>query len=94
VTYHDGRHILVRDGLTVAQAWDTRSSPGAVEVEVETHADHRRRGYARQVAAAWAARVLNEGKTAFYAHTVENEASAALARSLQLTWLSDEVEFQ
>jgi hypothetical protein len=94
VTFNNGRHILVRDGLTIAQAWDAQACPGAVEVEVETHPDFRRRGFARQVVASWAARALEDNRIAYYSHTVENDASAALARSLKLTWLSDEVEYQ
>jgi hypothetical protein len=42
----------------------------------------RRRGYARQVVAAWATYVLGEGKVAFYSHEAGNVASEALARSL------------
>jgi GNAT superfamily N-acetyltransferase len=93
VTLHDGRYVVLRDGRIVAQAWDSWTNPDAAEVEVETHPAYRRRGYARQVVAAWAARVRDDGKIAYYSHTVENEGSRALARSLRLTWLSTEVEY-
>jgi len=93
VTTQDGRHVIVVDNQPVAWAWDTQSGPTAVEVEVETLPDHRRRGYARQVVAAWAARTLANGKIGFYSHLADNHPSAALARSLGLAWLSDEVEY-
>lgn len=87
-------HVIVRDGAVVARAWTTADSPVATEVEVETHPDYRRRGYARQVVAAWAAAALAAGKVAYYSHVMANDASRGVARSLGLTWLSDEVEYE
>lgn len=89
----DGRHVIVRDGQVVAQAWSTCDGPQAAEVEVETDTAYRRRGFARQVVASWAAEVLGQGRAAFYSHVRANDASAGVARSLGLTWLSDEVEY-
>jgi hypothetical protein len=85
---------IVRDGLVVARAWTTADSARATEVEVETHAAYRRRGYARQVVAAWAAAALASGKAVFYSHVAANDASRGVARSLGLEWLSDEVEYR
>ena len=87
-------YVIERDGSIVARAWTTADSPRATEVEVETHADYRRRGYARQVVAAWAAAALHSGKAVFYSHLASNDASRGVARSLGLEWLSDEVEYE
>ena len=45
-------------------------------------AEHRRRGLARQVAAAWANSIVMEKRIAFYSHTLDNTASERLALSL------------
>ena len=86
--------MIERDGVVAARAWTTADSARATEVEVETHPDFRRRGYARQVVAAWAADALASGKAVFYSHVSANDASRGVARSLGLTWLSDEVEYR
>jgi predicted GNAT family acetyltransferase len=94
VVLRGGRHVVLIDGEVAAQAWTTAESERAVEVEVETHPDFRRRGFAAQVVSAWSAAELARGRVAFYSHVTENEASAGVARHLGLVWLSDEVEFQ
>jgi hypothetical protein len=78
----EGCHVILIDGKPVSWAWTADASDQAAELAVETTPAHRRRGYARQVAAAWAAHVLGEGKVAFYSHELGNLASEALARSL------------
>jgi hypothetical protein len=82
VVYHQGCYVVLVDGAPVSWAWTADSSDRAAELAVETALEHRRRGYARQVASAWAAHVLTAGKVAFYSHEVDNHASEALARSL------------
>jgi predicted GNAT family acetyltransferase len=93
VVLRDGRHVVLIDGEVAAQAWTTAESSRAVEVEVETHPNFRRRGLAIQVVSAWSAAELGCGRVAFYSHVKENDASAGVARHLGLHWLSDEVEF-
>jgi hypothetical protein len=80
--YRDGCYVILVDGKPVSWAWTADESEQAAELAVETIAKHQRRGYARQVVAAWAAHVLGEGKVAFYSHEVDNTASEALAHSL------------
>jgi GNAT superfamily N-acetyltransferase len=80
--FHDGCHVIRVGGEPVSWAWMAHESEQAAELAVETDPDYRRRGYARQVVAAWAAHVLGRGKEAFYSHEVGNLASEALARSL------------
>jgi GNAT superfamily N-acetyltransferase len=86
--------VIECDGLVVARAWTTADSARATEVEVETHPAYRRRGYARQVVAAWAAEAFASGKAVFYSHVSTNAASRGVAHSLGLEWLSDEVEYR
>jgi GNAT superfamily N-acetyltransferase len=80
--YRDGCYVILVDGKPVSWAWTADESEQAAELAVETVPKYRRRGYARQVVAAWAAHVLEEGKVAFYSHKVGNTASEALAHSL------------
>jgi hypothetical protein len=80
------------DGQAVSRAWTWFESDEAAELVVEALPDFRRLGYARQVAAAWAAGVMQAGRVAFYSYLADNEASAALARSLGVveyaTWVA------
>ena len=85
--------VIIINGQEVSRAWTTQESTRAIEVEVETDAAFRGRGFARQVVAAWADWALTTGKVAFYSHLHTNDASAGVARSLGLTHLSDEVEY-
>ena len=80
--FHNGCYVIQVGGEPVSWAWTSHESEQAAELAVETVLEYRRRGYARQVVAAWAARVLGQGKVAFYSHEVGNTASEALAHSL------------
>lgn len=93
VVLRDGRYVILIDGEVVAWASTDREVAQAAEVSIETLPEFRRRGYARQVTAAWAASVLSAGKVAFYSHLLENAPSQAVAASLGLVHLSDEVEY-
>jgi hypothetical protein len=93
VTARGEDYAIMIDGGVAARAWATKASACAVEVEVETALEYRRRGYARRVVSAWAADALSSGKVAYYSHVASNLASAGVARSLGLRRLSDEIEF-
>ena len=71
-------------GAAVATCSSTRANDEAAEAWVYTEAAYRRRGYARQVVAAWGAAQVTAGITAFYSHVIDNHASAAIAQSLGL----------
>lgn len=73
-----------RNGQIVSRAWTWGECAAAAEVEVETLPGYRRRGYARQVVAAWAARQMRNGKTAFFSHEYANRGSGKLAEKLDL----------
>ncbi|MDQ3547979.1 MAG: GNAT family N-acetyltransferase [Chloroflexota bacterium] len=93
VTFVDGRHVIIIDGEIVGWARTDCETEHAAEVSIETHEAFRRRGYARQLTAAWAAQVLSSGKVAFYSHLLGNAPSQAVAESLGLVHLSDEIEY-
>jgi hypothetical protein len=80
--FRDGSCVILVGGEPVSWAWTADESDQAAELAVETATRYRRRGYARQVCAAWAAHVMGKGQVAFYTHEVGNVASEALARSL------------
>jgi len=65
----------------------------AAEAWVQTLPEFRRRGYARQVTAAWAHDLLQIGKIPFYSHSMGNVASQGVARSLKLIPFVDSVSY-
>lgn len=89
----DGRHVIISDGHEVAWAESDWDNGEAAEVSIETRPEYRRRGFARQVTAAWIAATLDAGKDGFYSHRLTNAGSEAVAQSLGLAHLSDEVEY-
>jgi RimJ/RimL family protein N-acetyltransferase len=83
----DGRRWVVRIGERItAVAFSAREDESAAELSVETESDHRGRGYAKAVAAAWARDVIESGRIAFYSYDYTNTASGALAQSLGVTF--------
>lgn len=75
---------LIVDGHAVSVCRSVRITPEAHEAGVETLPDFRGRGYAVDVAAAWARRVRARGAIPLYSTSWENEASQAVARKLHL----------
>jgi hypothetical protein len=69
-------------GEIVSTCESSRENERAGEAWVRTHEAFRRRGFARQVTAAWGNWLLAQGKTPFYSHRWENFASQAVAQSL------------
>lgn len=77
------KNLAIRvEGREVAWAWSERRNERCAELAVETHPDFRRRGFARQLASAWAYRVMQSGRVALYSHKAGNEASRLLAADL------------
>jgi len=83
VIERDGAYVVLRGCQVVARAWTVRGDSRASEIAVETDEDCRRQGLARQVASAWAAATIVQGRVAFYSFRRENAASRALADSLE-----------
>lgn len=89
--YHEGLDVVgravfavIRDGKIVSTCVSARENGSAGECGVFTLPEYRRRGFGRQVTAAWCAHLGDLGKVAFYSHTEENLASRRVARSLGL----------
>jgi RimJ/RimL family protein N-acetyltransferase len=89
--YHAGMEVadravfaVIRDRMIVSTCGSVRENEDAGECYVFTLPEYRRRGYGRQVTAAWGYHLREQGKVAFYSHTEENLASRAVARSLGL----------
>jgi hypothetical protein len=83
--------VILVDGTPICRAWSERSNAQCAEAAVETHLDHRGKGYARQSVAAWAYDVIGSGRVALYSYKMDNHASKALARSLGALWYADVV---
>ena len=75
--------IVLGDRLVSACA-SVRENDRCAEAWVWTLPDSQRRGYARQVTAAWAHDLQRHGKVPLYSHVVDNQASAGVAKSLGL----------
>lgn len=72
---------VIQDGQIVSRAWSVRRNYRAAEIAVETTESHRRKGYGRQVVAAWAHHQHSLGKVGIYSHRDGNIESQALAKS-------------
>lgn len=59
-----------------------RQTDKAAELALEVLPIYRRRGYGRQLAAAWANHIMHQGLVAFYSHLHDNLPSQTLAQSL------------
>ena len=93
VSVRDGRFIVQIGTVRAAEAWASRATDQAAELAVETQPDFQRRGYGRQVCAAWANHALAAGRTAYYSHSVLNTASRALADNLGVQHFMDNVSY-
>ena len=77
-------YAVVRNGRVVSACVSSREDERAGEAWVQTLAEERGHGYARQAVAAWAHALQRAGKLPFYSHGADNVASAGVARSLGL----------
>jgi len=77
-------YVLVVDGHAVAVCASVRQTSMADEAGVDTAPAFRGRGFAGQVAAAWARAIRDMSKIPFYSTSWDNEASRAVARKLGL----------
>ncbi len=83
-------HVVEEDGRVASACASSRQDVACGEAWVMTAPDHRRKGLAQRVTAAWAGRLLRDGLIPFYSHRIENEASAGLASCLELLHVFDE----
>jgi putative hydrolase of the HAD superfamily len=94
VVENNGQMEIRIDDAPVSWAWSIRENAHCAEVAVETLAAYRRRGFARQVTAAWARQVIQSGRVAFFSHAETNLASRALADSLWIQKFATSVSFE
>jgi hypothetical protein len=93
VVLHNGCYVVLVAQEPVSWAWTQDSSTQACELAVETVPAFQRRGYGRQVVAAWAAATLEAEKVAFYSYRIDNVASAALAHSLGVQRYAEKIAY-
>lgn len=75
---------VIEDSQAVAICRSVRVSSHAHEAGVDTLVDHRRRGYATSVVAAWALAVRTLNRIPLYSTSWDNIASQSVARRLGL----------
>jgi RimJ/RimL family protein N-acetyltransferase len=88
-----GVFAVVIGGLVASVCISARENESAAEAWVKTGLGYRRHGYARQTTAAWAHDAIRRGKTAFYSHAWDNQASRRVAESLSMTPFIDAVGY-
>jgi hypothetical protein len=81
---------IVDDGVILSACVSSRENQKAAESWVYSSPEHRRKGLAQQVVTAWAGSMLQDGKTPFYSHVLENIPSYKVAKKLGLLHLYDE----
>lgn len=86
-------YAVIANGRIVSTCQSSPENISAAEAWVRTLPDFRKRGYARQVTAAWAYQLQQRGKIPFYSHRWDNTASEGVARGLQLTMYVTEVGY-
>lgn len=76
--------VIVTNEQIVSSCASARENNSAGEAWTFTEPGYRKRGYGRQVTAAWAQALREKGKIPFYSHLNNNPASEGIARSLGL----------
>ncbi len=89
---HTAFGILV-EGQVVSTCRSIRENVRAAEAWVCTLPAWRKRGYGRQVTAAWAHSLQKRCRVPFYSYVPENRAAQALAQSLGLVHVFDLIEW-
>jgi GNAT superfamily N-acetyltransferase len=92
--HHGVTWSVYRDEQEVCRALSIRDNERCAEVYVESLPAYRRRGFGRQVVAAWAMEIMNSGRVALYSYRLKNLASAALASSLGIEWYANVVTYE
>lgn len=94
VVEQNGQKEIRIDDLPVSWAWSVRENACSAEAAVETLAAYQRRGFARQVCAAWARQVIQSGRVAYFSYKETNLASRSLAESLGVQPFGTSVSFE
>lgn len=78
------KYAIVINEQIVSSCVSARENNAAGEAWTFTEPEYRKRGYGRQVTAAWAQSLREKGKIPFYSHLKDNPASEGIARFLGL----------
>lgn len=89
---HPALGVIV-DGKLMCVCESSREDDLAAESWVRTLEAYRGKGFAKTATLAWAVNLQKQGKTPYYSHKATNEASKAVAKSLGLVLISEEVSF-
>ena len=82
---------IEQDGEILSACVSSSQNNTCAEAWVFTHPEQRQKGLAQKVVKAWATDLQVGGMIPFYSHTVENHASANLAKKLNLIHVFDEM---
>jgi RimJ/RimL family protein N-acetyltransferase len=84
-------YTVERNDRIVSACVSTRENKTCGEAWVYTDPEHRHQGLAQKLVRAWAGSLMGAGKVPFYSHSIENTASANLARKLGLQLVFEEI---
>lgn len=85
---------IIVEGRRISSCTSSLENEIGAEAWVTTAPAFQRKGYGRQVAAAWAHDLQQQGKIPFYSHRWDNLASESLARSLKLIQFMEDVAYK
>lgn len=89
--FADRVYTIENDGVILSACTSVRQNLKCAEAWVFTAPEHRGKGYARRVAAAWAGSLMAESIIPFYSHDVKNIESHGLTSRLKLNLVFDEI---
>jgi GNAT superfamily N-acetyltransferase len=84
-------YVIEREGKMLSACVSARESDACGEAWVFTSPEYRHQGFAQAVVRAWAASLIDAGKVPFYSHRIDNEASANVAKTLNLQPVFEEI---
>lgn len=84
-------YAIEKNGALVSACVSTRENETCGEAWVYTAPEYRNQGFAQKAVNAWAGSLIGAGKVPFYSHSVENDASANLAKKLGLLPAFEEI---
>lgn len=87
-------YAIEESGKILSACVSVRQNSKCAEAWVFTTSEHRRKGLAQRVVAAWAKGMLDEGIIPFYSHKIDNLASAKLANRLGLISVFEKISIE